>query len=185
MARTYNGVEIPDAGTYAFDPSHTVIGATARHLMVTKVRGHFTEVTGSITVAEDPLDSTVEVHIKTASIETGVAQRDDHLRSPDFLDVANHPELTFTSTRVAKFDGNDLVVVGDLTIRGVTKQIELPIEFLGISKAPWGAEVIGFSGTIELDREDFGMTWNAALETGGVVVSKKVKVELEVEAARQ
>jgi polyisoprenoid-binding protein YceI len=185
MTRTYEGAEIPEAGTYVFDPGHTVIGATARHLMVTKVRGQFREFTGSIVIAEDPLESKVEVHIKTASIDTSVADRDNHLRSPDFLDVENHPELTFVSKSVTKFSGDELVLLGDLTIRGTTKEIELPVEFLGISKAPWGSEVVGFSATYELDREDFGMTWNAALEAGGVVVSRKVKVELEVEAVRQ
>ena len=185
MSRTYNGVEIPEAGTYNFDPAHTVVGATARHLMVTKVRGYFKDVSGNITIGEDPQDSSVEVHIKAASIDTGVGDRDNHLRSPDFLDVENYPELTFKSSRVVKIDGSDLVVAGDLTIRGTSKEIELPVEFLGVSKAPWGAEVVGFSSTIELDREDFGMTWNATLEAGGVVVSKKLKVELEIEAVRQ
>jgi polyisoprenoid-binding protein YceI len=185
MSRTFGGVDIPDAGTYTFDPAHTVVGAVARHLMVTKVRGYFKEVSGTITVGEDPVQSSVEVHIKSASIETGVGDRDNHLRSPDFLDVENYPELTFKSTRVVKLDGADLVVAGDLTIRGTTKEIELPVEFLGVSKSPWGSEVIGFSSTIELDREDFGMTWNATLEAGGVVVSKKLKIELEVEAVRQ
>jgi polyisoprenoid-binding protein YceI len=153
--------------------------------MVTKVRGYFKEVTGTIAIAEDPLASSVDVHIKAASIDTGVVDRDNHLRSPDFLDVENYPELTFRSTRIAKADGADLVVEGDLTIRGVTRQIELPVEFLGVSTSPWGTEVVGFSAAIELDREDFGMTWNAALETGGVMVSKRLKVELEVEAIRQ
>lgn len=185
MARTYNGVEIPDPGTYTFDPAHTVVGAIARHLMVTKVRGYFRDVSGTIVIAEDPLASTVEVKIKTASIDTGVAQRDDHLRSADFLDVENHPELTFTSTRIEKFTGSDFVLVGDLTIRGITKEIELAAEYLGVQKSPWGAEVIGFAATVELDREDFGMTWNAALESGGVLVSKKLKIEIEVEAVRQ
>ena len=185
MVRSHNGVDIPDAGTFTFDHAHTVIGAVARHLMVTKVRGHFKEYEGSITIGEDPQASSVEVTIQAASIETGNEQRDGHLRSPDFLDVETYPTLSFKSTRVAKFDGEELILVGDLTIRGITKEIELPVEFLGVSKAPWGSEVVGFSAAIELDREDFGMTWNAALETGGVVVSKKLKVELEVEAVRQ
>jgi polyisoprenoid-binding protein YceI len=185
MTRTYNGVEIPEPGTFAFDPNHTVVGAVARHLMVTKVRGYFKEVTGTITIDEDPLASSVEVHLKAASIYTGVEDRDNHLRSPDFLDVENYPELTFASTRVVKVDGADLVLAGNLTIRGVTREIELPVEFLGVNRTPWGSEVVGFSAGIELDREDFGMTWNAALETGGVLVSKKLKVELEVEAVRQ
>jgi polyisoprenoid-binding protein YceI len=185
MTRTYEGAEIPDAGTYVIDPGHTVVGATARHLMVTKVRGQVREVSGTIVIGEDPLDSKVEVHIKAASIDTGVADRDNHLRSPDFLDVENHPELTFVSKSITKFDGSEFVVVGDLTIRGTTKEIELPVEYLGVSKSPWGTEVVGFSASYELDREEFGMTWNTALETGGVVVSRKLKVELDVEATRQ
>ncbi len=185
MTRTFNGVEIPEPGTYAFDPAHTVVGAVARHLMVSKVRGKFTDVTGAITIAEDPLQSSVAVTIKAASIDTGVADRDNHLRSADFLDVENYPELTFNSTRVVKNDGAEFVLAGDLSIRGVTKEVELEVSFEGVSRSPWGQEVVGFSATTELDREEFGMTWNAALETGGVLVSKKLKVEIEVEAVRQ
>jgi polyisoprenoid-binding protein YceI len=185
MSRTYEGLEIPEPGTFALDPAHTVVGATARHLMVSKVRGKFTDVGGTITVAEDPLDSTVDVVIKAASIDTGVADRDAHLRSADFLDVDNYPELTFRSTRVAKVEGNDLWLVGDLTIRGVTREVELEVTYEGVAKSPWGQEVIGFSATTELDREEFGMTWNAALETGGVLVGRKLKVEIEAEAVRQ
>jgi polyisoprenoid-binding protein YceI len=185
MTRTFNGVEIPEPGAYAFDPAHTVVGAVARHLMVSKVRGRFTDVTGTITIAEDPLESAVSVAIKAASIDTGVADRDNHLRSADFLDAETYPELTFTSTRVLKHDGADFVVAGDLTIRGVTREVELEVSYEGVSRNPWGSEVIGFSATTELDREEFGMTWNAALETGGVLVSKKLKVEIEVEAIRQ
>jgi polyisoprenoid-binding protein YceI len=183
--RTFDQLEVPTPGTFAFDPAHTVVGATARHLMVSKVRGKFTDVTGVITIAEDPLDSSVEVSIKAASIDTGVADRDNHLRSPDFLDVETYPELTFRSTRVVKHSGNDLVLAGDLTIRGVTKEVELEVEYAGVVTSPWGQQVIGFSAHTELDRENFGMTWNAALETGGVVVGKKLKIEIEVEAIRQ
>jgi polyisoprenoid-binding protein YceI len=185
MSRLYEGLEIPEAGTFALDPAHTVVGATARHLMVSKVRGKFTEVSGAITIAEDPLDSTVEVAIKAASIDTGVADRDTHLRSADFLDVDTYPELTFRSARVAKVEGNDIRLVGDLTIRGVTREVELEVTFEGLAKSPWGSEVIGFSATTELDRDEFGMTWNAALETGGVLVGRKLKVEIEAEAVRQ
>ena len=138
MSRTYEGLEIPEAGTFALDPAHTVVGATARHLMVSKVRGKFTEVSGTITVAENPLDSAVEVAIKAASIDTGVADRDTHLRSADFLDVDTYPELTFRSTRVAKVEGNDFWLVGDLTIRGVTREVELEVTFEGVAKSPWG-----------------------------------------------
>ncbi len=114
-----------------------------------------------------------------------MADRDNHLRSADFLDVENYPELTFTSTRVVKQDGTEFVLAGDLTIRGVTREVELEVEYHGVAKSPWGQQVIGFSATTELDREEFGMTWNAALETGGVVVGKKLKIEIEVEAVRQ
>jgi polyisoprenoid-binding protein YceI len=183
--RTFDTLEIPTPGTFAFDPTHTTVGAMVRHLMVSKVRGKFTDVAGSITVAEDPLASSVEVTIKAASIDTGVADRDNHLRSADFLDVENHPELTFKSTRVVKHDGSDFVIAGELTIRGVTKDVELAVEYGGVANSPWGQQVIAFSATGEIDREDFGITWNAALETGGVVVSKKLKIEIEVEAIRQ
>ena len=178
-------IEIPAPGTFAIDPAHTVVGAVARHLMVSKVRGRFAEVSGSIEVAQDPTDSVVDVVIKAASIDTGVADRDNHLRSPDFLDVDNYPELTFRSTRVLKQDGADFVLVGDLTIRGVTRQVELEVEYHGVVTNPWGRQVIAFSATTELDREEFGMTWNAALETGGVLVGRKLRVEIEVEAIRQ
>ena len=185
MSRTYEGLEIPEPGTFALDPTHSVVGATARHLMVSKVRGKFTEVSGTITVAEDPLESAVEVTIRADSVDTGVADRDKHLRSADFLDTATYPELTFRSTRVAKVEGTDFWLVGDLTIRGVTREVELEVTFEGVAKSPWGQEVIGFSATTELDREEFGMTWNAALETGGVLVGRKLKVEIEAEAVRQ
>jgi polyisoprenoid-binding protein YceI len=183
--RTFDQVEIPEPGTFALDPSHTVVGAVARHLMVSKVRGKFTDVTGTITVAENPLDSSVVVAIKAASIDTGDENRDNHLRSPDFLDVETYPELTFTSTRVVKNNGSDFVLAGDLTIRGVTKEVELAVEYSGVVVSPWGKQVIGFSATTELDREEFGMTWNAALETGGVLVGRKLKIEIEAEAIRQ
>jgi polyisoprenoid-binding protein YceI len=185
MTRTFGGLEVPEAGTFAFDPGHTVVGAVARHLMVTKVRGRFTDVAGAITIADDLLESSVEVTIKAASIDSGSVDRDNHLRSPDFLDVQNHPELTFTSTRIAKADGPTLVVVGDLTIRGVTREVELDAEYHGAQQTPWGAQVIGFSATTEIDREDFDITWNAALEAGGVVVGRKLTIEIEVEAVRQ
>jgi polyisoprenoid-binding protein YceI len=183
--RTFESVEIPAPGTFSFDPAHTLVGATARHLMVSKVRGKFADVSGSIVVAENPLESAVEVVIKAASLDSGVADRDNHLRSADFLDVEKYPELTFKSTRVVKQEGAEFVLAGDLTIRGVTREVELEIEYHGVTISPWGQQVIGFSATTELDREEFGMTWNAALETGGVLVGKKLKVEIEVEAIRQ
>ena len=183
--RLFDSIEVPTPGTFALDPAHTVVGATARHLMVSKVRGTFGDVSGVITIGENPLDSAVQVSIKADSINTGVADRDAHLRGADFLDVETDPALTFTSTRVVKHSGNEFVLAGDLTIRGVTKEVELNVEYSGVAVSPWGKQVIGFSATTELDREEFGMTWNAALETGGVLVGKKIKVEIDAEAIRQ
>ncbi len=183
--REFEGLTIPTAGTFVIDPAHTRVGFVARHLMVSKVRGAFTSAKGSITVAEDPLQSAVEVEIDAASIDTGVADRDGHLRSPDFLNVEAHPVLTFRSTGVLEPKGNEFRLAGELTIRDVTRPVELDVEFEGVAKSPWGQEVIGFSATTEIDREEFGITWNQALETGGFVVGKKVKIEISAEATRQ
>lgn len=183
--RTVAGLDVPAAGTFAIDPTHTTVGFLARHLMISKVRGSFTEVSGAIAIAEDVLQSSVEVHIRAASIDTGQADRDNHLRSADFLDVETHPELVFRSRRVTDLDGSRFALVGDLTIRGVTREVTLDAEFEGVARSPWGSEVIGFTATTEIDREDFGITWNQALETGGVLVGKKVKIEISAEAIRQ
>lgn len=182
--RPFEGVTVPNPGTFTLDPAHTTVEFVARHLMVTKVRGRFTDVSGVITVAENPLQSSVQATIGTASITTGAADRDKHLVSPDFLDVENYPELTFRSTGVKSFDKGEFVLVGDLTIHGVTKQVELEVEFDGSVVNPWGKEVIAFSASTEIDREEFGMTWNVALEAGGVLVSKKIKIEIAAEATR-
>jgi polyisoprenoid-binding protein YceI len=183
--RSFAGLTIPTAGTFALDPTHTRVGFVARHLMVSKVRGNFTEVSGEINVAEDPLASTVTVRIPAASIDTRVGDRDNHLRSADFLDVEKYPELTFRSTRVGEPSGDKFQIVGELTIRDVTREVTLDVEFEGLATSPWGQEVIGFSASTEIDREEFGMTWNQALEAGGVLVGKKVKIEIEAEAIRQ
>src|SRR5690349_2257283 len=145
--RSFNGLAIPQPGTFVFDPAHTTVGFVARHLMVSKVRGKFSQVSGEITIAENPLQSTVDVRIPAASIETGVADRDNHLRSPDFLDVENHPELVFTNARVKDVDGGEFKLIGDLTIRGTTREVTLDAEFEGVARSPWGSEVIGFSAT--------------------------------------
>jgi polyisoprenoid-binding protein YceI len=183
--RTYEGVSIPEPGTFGLEPNHTTVSFVARHLMITKVRGNFAEVSGAITIAENPLESSVEATMKTASITTGTPDRDNHLRSADFLDVEKYPELTFRSTSVKDLAGGEFVLVGDLTIRDVTRQVELKVEFDGVAKSPWGQEVIGFSATTEIDREDFGITWNQALETGGFMVSKTVKIEIVAQGIRQ
>jgi polyisoprenoid-binding protein YceI len=183
--RQYAELTIPAAGTFTIDPAHTEVGFVARHLMVSKVRGSFTQVSGEITVAEDPLDSRVTVHIPAASINTGVADRDNHLRSADFLDVEKYPELTFRSTRLVQPSREKFELVGELTIRDTTREVTLDVEFDGVAVSPWGQEVVAFTASTGIDRDEFGITWNQALEAGGVVVGRKVKIELQIEATRQ
>jgi polyisoprenoid-binding protein YceI len=185
LTRSVNGVDAPLPGTYVLDTSHTHIGFAARHLMVSKVRGRFTAFSGTITVAEDPAESTVDVAIEAGSIDTRDEQRDGHLRSPDFLDVEKRPELTFQSTTVKSMGGDRWIVEGDLTVREATRPVQLEVTFEGATGDPWGNTRIGLSAKGELDREDFGLTWNVALETGGVLVGKRVVLEIEAEAIRQ
>jgi polyisoprenoid-binding protein YceI len=175
----------PGAGTYAIDASHTGVGFKVRHLMVSKVRGNFTDFAGTVTIAEDPLQSSAEVTVQLASIDTRDEQRDAHLRGGDFFDIEANPTMTFRSTGVRPVGGNRYEVDGELTLLGTTLPIVLHTEYEGTSRSPWGATSIGFSAKGELDREDFGLTWNQALETGGVLVGRKVELELEVEAVRQ
>ena len=174
--------------TWKIDPNHTTVSFTARHMMITKVRGRFTEVEGTIETDDaDPSAASVRVAIPTESIDTGVEDRDAHLRSGDFLDVENHPVMTFESTRVEGFDtdaGTDFTVVGDLTIAGTTREVTLDATFEGGGQDPWGGERVAFSASTTIDRRDFGLTWNQALETGGVLVGHDVKIELEVQAVQ-
>ena len=167
------------------DTTHSGIHFQVRHMVIAKVHGRFTRWTGAVEL--DPADltrSSVEARIEAASIDTQVADRDAHLRSADFLDVAKHPEIAFRSTRVEQ--GPDgLRVILDLTIRGVTREVALETEYAGTAKDPWGNERAGFSARVAIDRKAFGLTWNAALETGGVLVGEKVEITLEVEAVRQ
>ncbi len=180
--RTIQGVEVPAPGLWVFDKAHTTIGAIGRHMMVSKVRGRFKEYDGEIHVAEKPEGSWVEIKIQADSIDTGVQQRDDHLRSSDFMYVEKYPYLTFKSTKVEILDAANLRVTGDMTIRDVTRPVVLDVEYLGVERPPWGGVAAGFSATTELERADWDMTWNQALESGGVLVGKRLKVELEVEA---
>lgn len=180
--RTIDGVEAPRAGTWTIDAAHSSVEVIARHLMLAKVRGRFGSFAGEIVVGDTPEDSGVEVTIDAASIDTGEPKRDEHLRSPDFLDVENHPTLTFRSTEVRRTGERTLEVDGDLTIRGVVRPVTLDVEYLGVTQDPWGNTRAAFSATTEIDREEFGITWNQALETGGVMVGRKLKVELEVSA---
>jgi polyisoprenoid-binding protein YceI len=168
-------------GTWVLDPSHTTVGFTVRHLGFSKVRGQFGDVEGSVNVAEEVTASSGSVTIKTASFASGDEGRDGHVRSEDFLDVENHPTMTFTIVDVRPVAGNDYVVVGDLTIRGVTQRVELATEYLSSDTDPFGNVKAGFEASTEIDREDFGLTWNAALESGGLLVGKTVQILLEVQ----
>lgn len=175
--------QIP-AGTWTIDPSHSEVGFSVRHLMVSKVKGTFETFTGTITIGENPLDSSVTADVDLTSISTREAQRDEHLRSADFFDVANHPILTFRSTGV-KANGDDYVVLGDLSIKGVTHPIELDLEFNGVSPDPWGGTRSGFSATTSISRKEFGVDIAMPLDGGGVVVGDKINIFLEVEAVLQ
>lgn len=172
--------------TWGIDPSHTDILFTATHMMVTRVRGKFTEVAGRLELDEDdPTRSRAEVTIKAASIDTGVAARDEHLRSPDFFDVATYPEITFRSTAIERRGDSTYRVSGDLTIKDVTRPVDLDVTVLGFYRSMKGARRVGFSGTTTIDREDWGLTWNVALEAGGWLVSKEIRIEFEVAAEEQ
>ncbi|HEX8769143.1 MAG TPA: YceI family protein [Acidimicrobiales bacterium] len=173
----------PDPGTYKIDSSHSMVEFVGRHLVVTKVRGRFTDFAGEIVVGESPEDSAVNVTIQAASIDSGDERRDEHLRGPDFLDVENFPTLEFHNTKTEQ-SARGVKVEGDLTIKGVTRPVVLDAEYDGSFGDPWGGQRIGFSATTEIDREDWGLTWNVALESGGVLVSKKVKIELTVSAVK-
>jgi polyisoprenoid-binding protein YceI len=183
--RDYNGATIPAVGTFVIDSAHTEVAAVVRHLMVSKVRGSFTGVTGTVTIAEDPTQSSVVASIPAASINTGVVDRDNHLRGPDFLDVQTYPTLEFRSTGLAHRRGSTFVLRGELTIHGVTREVELDLDLDGVALSPFGKEIIAFTARTEFDRDDFGISWNVALETGGVLVSKKVVVEISAQAARE
>lgn len=184
-SRDYNGTQIPVAGTYTLDPAHKRVGFVARHLMVSKVRGGFGEATATITVAENPLESSVTATIQAGSITTGQEQRDGHLRSGDFLEVEKYPTLEYRSTGVKSFNGNEFTVTGELTIKDVTVPVDLKVELEGVTISPYGKVVFGFSATTEIDREAFGLTYNMALETGGVMISKNIKIEIEGEAVKE
>jgi len=183
--RTVEGLEAPAPGTFKIDASHSHVGFVVRHMMVSKVRGGFTSFNGEIVIAEDPLESSVEVSIDTTSIDTHDETRDNHLRSGDFFEIESHPTITFKSTAIKPSGGKSFGLVGDLTIHGVTRPVTLDVDEEGIVQDPYGNQRIGFSASTEIDREDFGLSYNAALEAGGVVVGKKVKLEIEVEAIRQ
>ena len=172
-------------GTYTIDPTHSRIGFVARHAMVTKVRGSFNEFEGSgYFDADDPTKSHLQLTIQAASIDTRNADRDGHLRSNDFFDMETYPTITFTSTAVEKTGDDTYRVTGDLTIKDVTKPVSVDFEYMGTAKDPFGNERLGLEGTTTINRKDWGVNWNAALDTGGVLVSEKVTLEFEVSAIR-
>jgi polyisoprenoid-binding protein YceI len=177
--RTLEGL-VP--GVWSVDASHSEVGFTARHLMVSKVRGRFTDYTATITVAPNVLDSKVEATVQLESVETRDEKRDAHLKSADFFHVEEHPTMSFVSTGIRE-NGSDFYLDGDLTIRGTTHPVTFDLEFNGVADAPWGGTSAGFSAETEINRKDFGLEWNVALESGGVLVSEKVKISLEIEAS--
>lgn len=215
--RVWNGVTIPDPGVYALDEAHKRIGFHAQHMMVSPVRGEFVQATATIVVGHDPLQSSVTATIQAASIDTNNAERDTHLRSPDFLDVETYPTLEYRSTAVKWLGGNDaifewarlrnnrlsrrgtatelpeaatrtagrFVLVGDLTIKSVTRQVDLQMDFGGARRDPYGRDIIGFSASADINRESYGLVWNVALDSGGFLVGKKVRIEIAGEAIRQ
>lgn len=174
--------QLPPAGTWTFDKNHTTVGFVARH-MLSRVHGRFNAFEGTVVIAERPEDSSVEVEVDAASVETKTDMRDNHLRSSDFFDVEHHPTLTFRSREIRPIGGSTFQLIGDLTIRGVTREVVLDAEFLG-----WGRGasddspmVAAFTASTEVDREDWDLTWNMAVETGGWLVGKKVKIEIDTE----
>ncbi|MEY2420340.1 MAG: hypothetical protein QOI95_407 [Acidimicrobiaceae bacterium] len=185
QTRTVQSREVPAAGTWVIDPTHSTVQFTARHMMISKVRGHFREFSGTITMAEVPEESFVDVVIMAASIDTGDQERDRHLRSPEFLDVERYPEIRYRSTTVQAAGEDHWAVTGELTIRDITRPVTLDVEFCGAAVDPWGNTRAGFLATSEINREDFHITWNQALEAGGFLIGKDVKIELDVEAVRQ
>jgi polyisoprenoid-binding protein YceI len=182
ILRTHRDREIPVAGVYLIDPAHTSVEFVARHLMITRVRGRFADVSGVITIDEVPERSHVEVEVNVASIATGIADRDVHLRGDDFLQVVEHPTMTFRSTRVDASESDSWLVTGDLTVRGIARPVRLQVEFDGAGSSPAGDQRISFSAAAEVDREQWGLTWNLPLESGGVLVGKQVRIELSVQA---
>ncbi|MDQ0679855.1 polyisoprenoid-binding protein YceI [Arthrobacter pascens] len=171
-------------GVWTLDMSHSEVGFTVRHAGISKVRGRFTEASAEAHIGHSLAESSLHATVKTSSFDSGDANRDAHVRGADFFDVENHPEMTFHATSV-EGDGEDYTLTGDLTIRGITKAVELEVEFTGVAVDPFGATRAGFSAEAEISRKEFGLTWNAALETGGFLVSDKVKINVEAALVKQ
>ena len=182
--RQINGVELPSAGVWNIDPGHAEVGFIGRHFGLTKVRGRFTGVVGTVVVGDDIAVSSVKVTIDMATVSSGDQSRDDHLRSPDFFDVGDHPTATFRSAAVVVM-GVTGAIEGELTIKGITRPVTLDVEYLGHATDPWGGERTVFSASAKINREDWGLTWNMILEAGGLLVSKEIRLAIEVELLRQ
>jgi polyisoprenoid-binding protein YceI len=182
--RTVAGAELPVPGRWEIDPGHTEVAFIGRHFMLTKVRGRFTGVTGAIVVAQDPTESTAEVTIDMASVDSGSQARDDHLRSADFFDAARHPTATF-SGHASEWQGTRGLLAGELTIRGITRPVTLQAEYLGQVADPWGGQRAVFTAEGTLNREDWGLTWNMPLNNGGLLVSREIRIEIETETVLQ
>jgi polyisoprenoid-binding protein YceI len=180
-----NGAEYPAVGTYDIDPSHTELGFAVRHMAVSKVRGRLSKFSGTLVLAEDPADSKATVSIDATSVDTRDENRDAHLRTNDFFDVENHPTWTFSSTSIKPDGPSEFKVDGDLTIRGVTKPVTLDVSLEGVVKDPYGNHRVGFSASTSINREDFGVAFGAVMEAGGLVVAKKVDIQIELEAVLQ
>jgi polyisoprenoid-binding protein YceI len=172
-------------GTYTIDPVHSRLGFVARHAMVTKVRGNFNEFEGSLVIdGVQPTTSSAGLTIQTASVDTRNAQRDEHLRTNDFFDAPTYPQITFATTSIEHLGGASFLVTGDLAIKGVSRSITIPLDYQGSAVDPWGNLRIGFEGAVEVDRREWGINFNAALEAGGVLVSNKVTLEFEISAVK-
>lgn len=172
--------------SWQIDTAHSQIQFTVRHLMISKVRGSFEKFSGTVTLDESaPANTTVDVQIETGSVNTREPQRDGHLRSPDFFNSEAFPLMTFKSKRVDVVDGHHAKLIGDLTIRDVTREVTLDVEYLGQAKSPWGTTSAGFTATTKINRKDWNLTWNQALETGGVLVGEEVEISIELELVKQ
>ena len=183
LTTTPTALETLTPGTWTVDAGHSTIGFVARHLVVAKVRGQFSDFAGTITIAEDRLQSTVEATVQATSIDTRDEGRDGHLRSADFFDVENHPIWTLASTGITAA-GSDFVLHTDLTIKGITRTVDFALEFEGVATDPWGNTKAGFTAEAEISRKDYGLEWNVALEAGGFLVGDNVKIVMEIEAVR-
>jgi polyisoprenoid-binding protein YceI len=183
--RTVDGTEFPAVGTYTIDPSHTELGFAVRHMAVSKVRGRMSKFEGTLVLAENPADSKASVTVDATSVDTRDETRDAHLRTNDFFDVENHPSWTFESTSIKPDGGTEFKVDGDLTIRGVTRPVTLDVTLEGVVKDPYGNHRVGFSARTTINREDFDVSFGAVMEAGGLVVAKKVDIQIELEAVLQ